>query len=125
MHHPELYGTIVSLSGYFVADPSGDARRVWGYHPSQELLQDESPYDYVGDLRMQSSQQFVFLGDGANERGAYKSEAAQFARKLGAAGIPYAIKTLPGKHSWDLWRQLLQDALLKLRLRIPGTIDHP
>jgi enterochelin esterase-like enzyme len=53
----------------------------------------------------------VYVGDGFDERPPYPQQSALFVTKLRSAQIPFDHERAPGKHSWDLWRNLLADSL--------------
>ena len=119
LRRPDLFSILLSFSGYFRADDSGWARPVWGKAPTAVELRDQSPLDYLSPNQAKWKQTFVILGDGKSDRNIYRSETANFARKLQDCGIPYEYQELPGRHSWDLWRGLLRDGLRSVRDRIP------
>ena len=112
LQHPLQFGTAISLSGYYTADDSGDARPVWGYHPTKQQLYDQSPALYVKDHPdKQWKKSFFYIAYGRHEREHYRHEADQLVADLQAVGVPCVLKSTPGKHSWDQWREQLSDAL--------------
>ena len=112
LQHPELFGRLFSFSGYFDAEDSGWARPVWGHHPSAAALAEQSPLDYVRRTHNPLWERTeVVMVDGEGERPPYPQEALEFARVLAANHIPYVARTLPGRHSWDLWRAALTFAM--------------
>lgn len=127
LQRPDLFGTLLSFSGYYHADDAGWARPVWGPTPDAARLAHESPSDYLAKAAPAAGQSprwrdtFVYLGNGQDERARYQNEAARFAGELRAAGIPFARRTVPGKHSWDIWRELLGDALRTIKDRLPSA----
>ena len=119
LHRPDLFSTLFAFSAYFRADDSGWARPVWGKSPTAVQLREQSPLDYLTPGQTRWKHTFVVLGDGKGDRNIYRSETANFARKLQACGIGYENHELPGRHSWDLWRGLLRNGLRSVRDRIP------
>lgn len=121
LQRPETFSTLIALSGYYTADDAGWARPVWGPRPAPARLRAESPQSYVVGPNPRWRDTFVYLGDGAGDRDWYRRQTATFAARLQAAGIASATRTAPGRHSWDLWRGLLTDALRTLNAehRIP------
>ena len=112
LHHPVQFGVAISMSGYYEADPSGYARPVWGYHPKKTDLAEESPLEYIkaaNDKQLHRS--FIYLAYGSNEHAPYIVAAHKFGSQLDQEHIPYVLRSLPGKHSWDLWRSQLIDAV--------------
>ncbi|HEY3328967.1 MAG TPA: alpha/beta hydrolase-fold protein [Capsulimonadaceae bacterium] len=112
LQHPLQFGAAISLSGYYTADDSGDARPVWGYHPTRQQLQAQSPAAYVTsapDKQWRNS--FFYIAYGTHERSHYRNEADTLVRDLRAAGVPCVLRSSSGKHSWDLWRTQLIEAV--------------
>ena len=112
LQHPLQFGVVISLSGYYVADPSGYARPVWGYHPTSDQLFRQSPVEYVTtnpDPAWKKS--FFYVGYGTRERDVYRHDADQLVSTLIGYGVPCTIRATVGKHSWDQWRSDLVDAL--------------
>ena len=136
LQHPDEFSSLFSFSGYFQADDSGWARPVWGYHPDPRRLRQESPLSYVPDPSLLATpaggsgvvprtsargaasmpsawrSAFIYMGDGMGERPPYPQQSAAFAQVMTDAGIPFKRETTPGRHSWDVWRTQLVDALL-------------
>jgi S-formylglutathione hydrolase FrmB len=118
LKHPDIYSMMISLSGYYRADPTGWARPVWGRHPSNSDLLENSPVDYLANGNPQWRQDFIYVGDGTSDRTYYRNSDKQMVAALTRQGIPYAFQLVPGRHSWDLWRTLLVNALGDLRPRL-------
>lgn len=112
LQHPQVFGALFSFSGYFEAEDSGWARPVWGYHPTASALERQSPLNYLsyGD-NPDWRNTYIYIGQGSDERPPYPAEARAFATVLRSKHVPYRYQILPGKHSWDLWRVALTDAL--------------
>ena len=121
LQHPDVYGAGISLSGYFEAARHGWAKPVWGSYYTDTRVKEESPTEYVDRPRDKWKNEFVYVGDGLGERPPYPQQAAAFIVKLQRAHIDYAAKRAPGKHSWDLWRTLLRDALIQYESRKKPT----
>lgn len=121
LQHPGEFGTLLAFSGYYTANPYGWARPVWGSNPDPARLRQESPTAYVhADPRW--AQTFIYLGDGQSDRDIYRSETAAFEKRLQAAGIASVHRSAPGRHSWDLWRGMLDNALHAVAPRLQGNI---
>jgi len=151
LQHPDVFGSLLSFSGYFQADPSGWARPVWGYHPAPERLQRESPLAFVKDPSLLDSpasdstgasgaagaawdeaagyalwkKTFIYMGDGSGERPPYPEQEASFAQVLKDAGIPCVRQSTPGRHSWDVWRTQLSDALVARAAWLQAAVRKP
>jgi enterochelin esterase-like enzyme len=119
MQNPEEFGTIMSFSGYYRANPTGWARPVWGYHPTYAELRSQSPMDFVTANSSRWKDQIVIVGDGAGDRPYYRHDTNVFYNELKSDGIDVEKFQYPGRHSWDLWRSLLRTSLRTVRGRIP------
>ena len=92
LKHPELYGQVAALAGYFHVD---DPSHVFGRRPALEAA--NSPDQHAGDFGAQR----VFLADGAqDDEPVVRGETARFARLLADAGHPVAVSLPLGGHSW-------------------------
>jgi enterochelin esterase-like enzyme len=119
LQNPDEFGTIMSFSGYYRADPTGWARPVWGYHPTQAELYSQSPQDFLTPGSTRWRDDCVIVGDGASDRLYYRHDTDVFYDKLKACNIRTAMFQYPGRHSWDLWRTLLRTSLRTVRDRVP------
>lgn len=111
LQHPDVFGSAFAFSGYYVATPYGWARPVWGKNPSPDRLLSESPLQYISDNKPEWKHLFIYIGEGMDEHPPYPQQSAAFADLLQKYGIPHVHKRMHGKHSWDLWRSLLKDAV--------------
>jgi enterochelin esterase-like enzyme len=121
LQRPDLFGTIMSFSGYYRANPTGWARPVWGYHPTYEQLFSQSPMDFVNGRNKKWDKSLVIVGDGASDRLYYRRDTSVFYAKLQASHIQSMKFRYPGRHSWDLWRALLRTSLRTVRNRVPDN----
>jgi enterochelin esterase-like enzyme len=115
LKHPEIWGTVLSFSGYFNADPKHFAAGLWGGHPDPAALAAQSPSAFVraapmADARWRETS--VFLGEGENET-AERTRAEAFAAALRRHGVRCTVRTARGAHSWDVWRALLPESLVE------------
>ncbi|MGO8671859.1 MAG: alpha/beta hydrolase [Capsulimonadaceae bacterium] len=121
LQHPDLFGAAFSFSGYFTAEQYGWARPVWGHHPPAALLARESPEEYVDAPRPAWSRLYIYVGEGLDEHPPYPRESAAFSERLTLAHIAFTHQRMRGKHSWDLWRDLLRDAIVDYERRLQPT----
>jgi len=119
LQNPAEFGTVMSFSGYYRADPTGWARPVWGHHPSRAVLYSQSPQDFITPGTTKWADSMVIVGDGASDRLYYRHDTSLFYARLVADNIKAAKYQYPGRHSWDLWRALLRTSLRTVRDRIP------
>jgi len=122
LQNPDEFGTIMSFSGYYRADPTGWARPVWGYHPTELELYSQSPIDFISSDPVKYRDTFVIVGDGASDRLYYRHDTDAFYTKLLSLNIQARKYQYPGRHSWDLWRTLLRTSLRTVRDRVPVDV---
>jgi len=114
LHHPNLFGSAIALSGYFDNGGFGWARKVLGY--DGEHLRSNNPLGYIdtglpsGEGPRQWRTVRFFLGAGADEKH-YTADTLRLADKLKALGAPTTVQLANGKHGWDLWNQLYFDGI--------------
>jgi S-formylglutathione hydrolase FrmB len=93
MRHPDLYGQVVSLAGYFhVDDPSG----VFGHQLA--AIDANTPELHLANARRERL--LVVDGDQGNDR-VVKGESKLFVEQLVAAHVPVSYEQIPGGHSWS------------------------
>ena len=114
MRNPTVFGTVLSMSGYFHNDGSGWARPIMGHDP--EFLRQNSPLDYalggLGAGRDPSAWRKItfILGAGADEKH-YVTETREMAEEMKDVGVPVTLNIDDGRHGWGLWDQLWADAI--------------
>jgi enterochelin esterase family protein len=100
LKHPDLFRTVVSMSGSFVARASDVA-------PSFEVrfpLPD--PKMVARDYRL------IWIGSGTED--IWFNGTKAFSERLTAAGIPHVYREYPGTHAMPVFRQELNDVLPRL-----------
>jgi len=100
LRHPELFRTVVSMSGSFVARASDVA-------PSFDVrfpLPD--PKVIARDYRL------IWIGSGTED--IWFNGTKAFSERLTAAGIPHVYRDYPGTHVMPVFRQELNDVLPRL-----------
>jgi S-formylglutathione hydrolase FrmB len=91
LHHPELFGSLVSMSGYFhVDDPDG----VFGDDPAWK--DHNSPDRHVAAARRIR----ILLAEATSEDGLVEGEADRMAALLRAAGAEVRTAVLAGNHGF-------------------------
>jgi S-formylglutathione hydrolase FrmB len=91
-HHPQIYGQVVSLAGYFkIDDPDG----VFAQDPVVQQVNDPSRnFESLRSMR-------VALLQGADDESLPEAgELERFSTLLDRAGIAHAAARTPGSHSW-------------------------
>jgi S-formylglutathione hydrolase FrmB len=113
LRHPELFGSVASISGYFhVDDPSGM------FGGRADLIAANRPDQHVEAARRVR----IFLSAATDDANAVvRGEPQRFKKLLDAAGIPAVLEVRPGGHDWDYVRSVLPDAFDFLARGWPRT----
>ncbi len=106
IHHPDIFGFVISLGGYFQAQGL-----IWGNN--QAYIRENSPAAVLPTDKAAWSLQF-YLADGIQDR-PYYNDTLQFVKELATLHISYHFDRQNGYHSWTLWQIFLYKALLWLR----------
>lgn len=120
LKHPDVFGNVLALSGYFVNDGSGWARPIMGH--DQPWLDANSPLTVLASKpgpRPEWQAMHFFLAAGVHEK-TYTDQTKRLATALKALGIDTQIELLDGKHGWNLWNPLMENGLVDL---LPRTAD--
>jgi enterochelin esterase-like enzyme len=104
LHHPEVFSTTFSLSGYYRWEKTYDGKDIWGSDAARRL---NSPEEIVQPLSQPLHMDII---EGLNE-GAGVADTRTFDAKLTQAGIDHEMHFYDGGHSWDFWKTHLLDAL--------------
>ena len=108
VHHPDIFGAVISLGGYYRAEGS-----VWGGNAN--YIQQNSPIDVLPKDKA-AWNLHIFLGAGTQD-GQYYSDTLEFAHMLDSLSITYKLDVENGGHSWDLWATQFYKALLWIQWR--------
>jgi len=109
LHHPELFGAAIVLSGYYMAQgpvfgPSSDANAVSYRRYNSPLLYLQTP------AGIQAAHTIVFIvGDGSAD-GYYLRQSTLLAHALQRMRASVTFLVAPGGHSWSLWTTLFTRA---------------
>ncbi len=105
VHHPDLFGFVLSLGGYYHAEGS-----IWGKQSA--TLRANSPAEVL-PFRKQSWKIRFYLGAATKDQ-PYYAYTKQFAQELAMLHIPYAFDLQNGYHAWTIWQVQIYHALLWL-----------
>ena len=105
IHHPDLFGFVISLGGYYRAEGS-----IWGNNAAYKRA--NSPLDLLPTAR-QAWQLHMYIG-GATHDQPYYNDARQFVQELVNLHISYYFDVQNGFHSWKVWQTQIYNALLWL-----------
>ena len=127
LKRPDIFGTVLALSGYYEADLKHFGRDLWGQAPDPARIARESPLSFLRtDPPLPGNRaQFVYVGDGVSDYRDVQTQTDALTDALEAAAIPHYHHRLPGHHSWDLWRAMLVDGLETVRPRLESAGGTP
>jgi len=109
LHHPDVFDTVLSLGGYFVADNGP----VFGVGPaSTAYRRTNSPAMYVTTPSgLQAARALTFfIGVGTQDR-PYFPLGIAFYGELRRLGVRADLLQVPGGHSWQVWAPQAAHAL--------------
>lgn len=128
LQRPDVFGTVIALSGYYEVDLRHFGRPLWGAVPDPARMKRESPLDYLHQ-DPKWGRTYVFIGDGYKDYDDVKEQSSRLDAALTRAGIAHVYHHLYGHHSWDMWRAMLVEALrtvapqVESRIRIGGKSE--
>jgi enterochelin esterase-like enzyme len=105
VHHPDVFGFVISLGGYFRAEGI-----IWGNNATYK--RENSPLDVL-PTKKQTWKSHFYLADGTQDQ-PYYTDTIKFAQELARLHITYHLDQQNGHHSWTLWQIFLYKALLWL-----------
>jgi Enterochelin esterase and related enzymes len=116
LHHPGVFGSEISFSGYFTAGaPGAGTKPPFGGDP--KLIYADSPSYIATGLEpsVKSSLYIVLVAD--STQAFYGSQATAYAKVLDAAGIAYAFIDASEPHGWPQVRDCFAQALTLVGIR--------
>ncbi len=124
LKHLDTFGTIVSISGYFAADPAEVLIGNDPWHHDAALMQENSPLLYVRQLSGLRNTAILIMDNTSD--GGYTQDALRFDRALSAAHIPHTLvlQAAPNPlaaHYWPYWRQAFPRALAYISAHLRTT----
>ena len=105
VHHPEIFGTVISLGGYYHAEGS-----IWGNNAA--YIQQNSPADVFPGRKL-AWKLHIYLGAATKDE-PYFTDTKQFTQELDGLHVPYHLDIQAGYHSWSIWQTQMYNALLWL-----------
>jgi S-formylglutathione hydrolase FrmB len=116
MKHPDIFGSVSSLSGALIPIGLSDLprygwvtrltlKRVFGRHPDPRTLAANDVWDILQNVRFESPPFSSHLRAGTEDFYGLDGVAAQFGSFLNEHGIPTDVVLEPGGHDWDYWRR--------------------
>jgi S-formylglutathione hydrolase FrmB len=118
LKHPDLFGTVSSLSGALIPIGVEDIRRygwitrltlkrVFGSHPDANTLSSNDVWDILHAAHFDHPPFVAHLRAGTEDFYGLDLVAAQFGTYMNERGIPTEILLEPGRHDWSYWRRAL------------------
>ncbi|MGI9057009.1 MAG: alpha/beta hydrolase [Ktedonobacteraceae bacterium] len=105
VHHPDVFGFVISLGGYYRAEGS-----IWGGNAA--YIRENSPLDVLPTVA-RAWQLHIYIGAATKDQ-PYYSDSKQFVQELDRLHIPYHLDIQNGFHSWGVWQTQLYNAFLWL-----------
>jgi enterochelin esterase-like enzyme len=106
VHHPGIFGTVISLGGYYRAEGT-----IWG--KDLAYIRFNSPL-YMMPATKAAWKLHIFLGAATKDQ-PYYTDTRQFAQELDKLHIPYHFDLERGYHSWAVWQVQMYKALMWLQ----------
>jgi S-formylglutathione hydrolase FrmB len=106
MQNPGVFGTVVSISGYFVIDDLSD---MFGNIPA--VMERNDPSAHPSWAR---GMKVILEEDADDPLPLVRGQAAWMAGLLRKAGVPATLRIMPGSHSWSYALRALQDSFTYL-----------
>lgn len=106
VHHPDIFGTVISLGGYYQAEGT-----IWGKNPA--YIRYNSPL-YMMPVTKAAWKLHFFLGAATKDQ-PYYTDTRQFFQELDKLHIPYHFDLEKGYHSWVVWQTQMYKALMWLQ----------
>lgn len=102
LHHPDVFGTVISLGGYYQAEGT-----IWGHNIA--YMQLNSPADVLPHDPA-AWKLHIYLGAATRDQPYYR-DTIQFMHELRRLHIPYRFDLQIGYHSWRVWQVQMYNAL--------------
>lgn len=125
LKHRDEFGTVVSISGYFAANPAEvvPGNDPWGH--DWALMAANSPLDYLHRLAGLRDTNILILD--SVQDGGYTRQAIRFAHALAQWHIPHTLilQQAPNPlvaHYWPYWREAFPTALAYITRHVPTTV---
>ena len=105
VHHPDIFGSVISLAGYYTADGC-----IWGQNTA--YIHANSPA-LILPARPQAWKLRIFLGAATKDQ-PYYTDTQQFILELKALHLNYTFDLENGYHTWSVWEIQLYHGLIWL-----------
>jgi S-formylglutathione hydrolase FrmB len=110
LHHPDVFGSEISFSGYFTAGAAGGASKVpFGNNPT--LISNDSPIDVAPQLDADVRAGLYVVLVAQRDQEFYGAQVDDYERVLAAAHIQYDFIDAEQPHGWNQVRDTFGPAL--------------
>lgn len=106
VHHPDIFGVVISLGGYYRAEGS-----IWGGNAA--YMRENSPLVML-PTNKRAWHLRIYLGAATRDQ-PYYNDTKEFVQELHTLHIPYRLDVQNGFHAWNVWQTQLYNAFLWLR----------
>jgi len=113
VHHPGIFGSVISLAGYYTAEGS-----IWGQNTA--YMQANSPASVL-PASPHAWKLRIFLGAATKDQ-PYYTDTQQFIVELKALHLDYTFDLENGYHAWSIWEAQLYHALIWLQSKIVESL---
>jgi enterochelin esterase-like enzyme len=115
IHHPDIFGSVISLGGYYKAEGS-----IWGSNIVYQQF--NSPLNTIIQMPQAWHLQ-MFLGAATKDQ-PYYLDTLQFMHKLNDLHIHYHFDLEVGQHAWNIWQKQLYNAIKWLPWNHLQSLTH-
>jgi enterochelin esterase-like enzyme len=119
LHHPDVFGSEISFSGYFTAGV-GSAAAAIVYGGNGQLIYDDSPRYIAPELPASVRASLYVVLVAQPSQSFYGTESSRYAAILSNAGIRYHFIKATEPHGWPQVRDYFGQALALVGLRQAG-----
>ncbi|MDQ2968316.1 MAG: alpha/beta hydrolase-fold protein [Actinomycetota bacterium] len=107
LHHPGMFGTLESWSGYELAQ---NVHSVFGGNPARLALNSPLLQLPKQAVALRRAGTYVWFYSGSTDT--LRTQNAQFDAALSRARVPHRYFVVNGGHNWSLWRGYASSAIL-------------
>lgn len=119
LHHPDLFGYALGLSGNYLATGTWTGQDIW--YGNNEVKQFNSPLLYAPQLSPGARESLhIYLTVDPNDADNNTAQQTrQFDALLTRLQVPHLTQYFDGGHSWTYWKTHIVDALQYLQAAMP------
>ncbi len=122
LQHPEIYGTVSSVSGALIPLGWEDLKRynwvarftlmrIFGRDEKDNSLAENDPWNILWGLCFEKPPFIAHMRGGTEDVYGLERVAAQYGMLLNERGVPTTVVLEPGTHDWRYWRTAMRNIL--------------